>query len=80
MSDEGMSEGEYQAMWGWEGPGEPPSSLSELPGYWRTRDGRVLKIVEMKGQHIDNAIALFEDAGWSDHPKIVELRKERERR
>ena len=47
-SSDGMSEGAYEAMWD-EVYGLvdiTPACLSEEPGYWRTRDGSVLKIAE----------------------------------
>ena len=47
------------------------SSLSEKPGYWLTKDKRVLKITEMETAHLRNAIRLF--SAWSDHQKILEL-------
>jgi hypothetical protein len=57
-----------------------PTSLREPAGSWRTRDGRVLRIFEMSRPHIENAIRLFERAGWAEHPKIRELREELARR
>jgi hypothetical protein len=71
-----MSEGEYQAMCD-EATEEllrSPSSLNESYGRWRTRDGRVLKIVDMSTDHLVNAIRYF--AEWNDHSKILELREE----
>ena len=83
-----MSEGEYQAYYGHDdGDGDaiyrdeldaeiwlPPASLDEKMGYWLTKDKRVLKIVDMTTDHLKNAIHCF--AEWSDHTKILELRKE----
>lgn len=77
---EDMSEGEYQlAYFGdFGGPPDliPPRTLYEPYGSWRTRDKRVLAIAKMSIAHLKNAIALFERAGWGDHPKIRELREE----
>jgi hypothetical protein len=76
-----MSEGTYQAMCDWEAESDlAPLSLSESRGWWRTRDGRVLRIVEMEDEHLENAIGLFELAGWGEHPKVLELKDERTRR
>jgi hypothetical protein len=49
-------------------------------GYWRTRDGRVLKITTMEDSHLRNAIELFERSVWGRHAKILELRNELARR
>jgi hypothetical protein len=72
---EGISEGEYQAM----SDAElvvPPDCLDEAAGYWRTRDGRVLRVREMSRAHLQNAISLFTRAGWGNEPKLCELRAE----
>jgi len=53
--------------------------LSESRGWWRTSDGRVLRIAEMGDEHLKNVIRLFE-AGWGEHPKVLELKDERTRR
>lgn len=79
---EGMSEGEYQAMYD-NLVSEvylPAASLSEKIGYWQKRDGSVIKITEMSITHIKNAIGLFDRVGWGDHSKIRELREELSRR
>ena len=77
-----MGEGAYQAMCdevAFESDVSPPS-LSEHRGWWRTRDGRVLRISQMEDRHVESAIALFEQAGWGDHPKVLELKEDRMRR
>lgn len=80
---EGMSEGEYQAMYA--DPDDPddcgpPRSLGERSGYWRKRDGPVIEVSAMTTRHLLSAVALFDRAGWGDHPKIRELREEIARR
>jgi hypothetical protein len=75
-------EGEYQRMhdWSpdddWSHEEDLPRPLRERAGYWRTRDGRVLKIGHMTSDHLKNAIHLFECYGYGDQAKIHELRKE----
>ena len=73
---DGMSEGAYEAMFDEQYADLclPPACLSEEPGYWRTRDKRVLKIAEMSTVHLKNAIRIF--VAWNTHDKIVELREE----
>ena len=64
-----MGEGAYQAMCdevAFESDVSPPS-LSEHRGWWRTRDGRVLRISQMEDRHVESAIALFEQAVRSFH-------------
>lgn len=91
--DDGMSEGEYQALFDPDYPDDVhdfegdlsyspnlPVTLSEKHGYWRTRDGRVLLIADMSDNHLDNAIKMFSKAGYSDFVKIQELREERKKR
>lgn len=78
---DGMSEGEYQSMYEACDEGDPPPPALQQPyGYWRTRHGEQLKIVEMDTSHIKNAIKLFTRAGWGDHTKLRELREELARR
>lgn len=76
--DGDMSEGEYQSQY--EVGSTTDASLSEKRGFWRTRNGIVLTIAEMSGPHLKNAVCYFERTGWSNHPKIVELREELARR
>jgi hypothetical protein len=85
---ESMSEGDYQTAYAdYDGDGDAvddgieygsacsgPACLFEKPGYWRTRDRRVLKISEMETSHLRNAIHFF--AEWREHLKILELQTE----
>ena len=79
MNDRSMSEGEYQAAYA--DPLAPvPETLFEAAGFWRTRDGRTLRIAEMATDHLRHAIRLFSLGGWAEEPKIRELREELARR
>lgn len=79
---EDMSEGEYQTMWELcNGSHEaPPPSLAEPRGWWRTKGGISVMLVEMSSAHLLNTIRLFDRAGWGEHPKIRELSDELGRR
>ena len=89
--DNGMSEGEYEAMCQENAdaeddllgslPDDDPFDLTAYaPGYWRTRDGVEMKVAEMTDSHLDNAIKLFERTGAGDCRKACELREERKKR
>jgi hypothetical protein len=83
---EGMSEGEYQLSFvDYEGDllhdeGGSGASLNQPLGFWRTRDGSMLKIAEMSTAHLKNAKSFFERLGWGEHPKIDELGDELDKR
>lgn len=78
---EDMSEGEYQAMQAaCDSAGAPPPRLDEPAGYWRTRNGSVIRVADMSSSHLLNAVRLFDRSGYGDLPKILELREELVRR
>jgi hypothetical protein len=77
-----MGEGRYHEMYDCDFGSQSvtPASLHAKPGYWRVRDGALLKITDMTVSHLDNAIKLFERAGFGKFAKIQELRAERAKR
>jgi len=45
--------------------------FTERPTHWKCRDGRVVPIIEMATQHIENAIAMLRRKGWVTPEEFV---------
>jgi len=73
-----IGEGEYHEMMA---DPPPPEDWNLVPvGYWRTREGVEIAIVDMSDAHLTNAILYFTQRGCGQDSKIRELRAERRRR
>lgn len=57
---------------------EPMSDLDD--GYWRTREGKLLKLANMTDSHLFNTFAMLDRKGLEDTEKFEELVAEMERR